>query len=100
MNTEVQDSNFQSLIVINMNGQKLDGYSVIAVNPKAFVSAVPIRLSYETDSPNNLREPHCKAFEAKDVIRMRFSQGQIWDEFDVEPDEACRILGFDVRKIK
>ena len=31
------------------------------------------------------------------VQDLKFCQGQGWDEYDVEPDEAFRILGYDVR---
>ena len=43
------------------------------------------------------KTPPEKRIIRKELVHLKFCQGQGWDEYDVEPEEAFRILGYDVR---
>ena len=84
------------LRTVEYNCSHITGYKIVGVNPEAFLAAIPIVVTFPMENPHPKTPPE-KRIIRKELVHLKFCQGQGWDEYDVEPEEAFRILGYDVR---
>lgn len=84
------------LRVVEYNCSHITGYKTVGVNPGAFLSAVPIVVTFPMENPHPNTPPEDRVIR-KELVHFRFGNGNIWEEYDVEPEEAFRVLGYDVR---
>ena len=85
------------LRVVDHDINSIRGYRTVGVNPNSFFSAEPYVL-HEYIPNLDPRTPPAGRSRRVDLVRIQFFQGNGFREYDVDPDEACRFLGFCVKE--